>query len=195
MRRQLGLALCIAGGLTLSFAGGRYAMGAVRADAAREQWDREHARAAVAGARQVALGGTRLGPVVPGAPVARVLAPKIGLDAIVLEGVDPDELNAGPGHLPGSPLPGERGNSVVSAHRDRHFNHVDALQVGDTMVTEAGMLQTKWVIVGRRIIDRNAPALYQTKDTTLTLTTCWPMRYVGSAPDRLIITAKPLRTS
>jgi sortase A len=125
--------------------------------------------------------------------MARVVIPRIGLDAIVLEGVDDDELNAGPGHLPGSAYPGEQGNAVISAHRDRHFNHLDALDVGDTVITESGTRFTTWEIVAKRVIEKNDPALFRTRDATLTLTTCWPIRYVGPAPERLILTAKPIR--
>jgi len=192
VRRQLGLSLCVAGGLTLSFAGGRYALGAVQADNAREEWDRNAARLIVAQARADAARPALVGKIVAGAPVARVIAPKIGLDAIVLEGVTDDELNGGPGHFPGSALPGEPGNAVISAHRDRHFNHLDGLQVGDTVVTETDTRRTTWVVANRRVIDKNAPALFRTTAATLTLTTCWPMRYVGSAPDRLILTLKPI---
>jgi sortase A len=180
--------------LTLSFAGGRYAMGAVKADEARAEWDRLEAQSAVLKARSQATGAMHFASAVRGAPVARVIAPSIGLDAIVLEGVDEDELNASPGHLPGSALPGERGNAVISAHRDRHFNHLDALDVGDTLTTEANMHQVRWVVVSKRVIPRNSPALFRTADATLTLTTCWPMRYVGPAPERLIVTAKPLKS-
>lgn len=192
MRRQLGLSLCVAGGLTLSFAGGRYALGAVQADNARELWERDAARRIVAQTRADAVHPTIAGKISAGAPVARIMAQKIGLDAIVLEGVSDDELNGGPGHFPGSALPGEAGNAVISAHRDRHFNHLDALQVGDTVVTETDTRRTTWRVANRRVIDKDAPALFRTTDATLTLTTCWPMRYVGSAPDRLILTLKPV---
>ncbi|HEX4682995.1 MAG TPA: class D sortase [Gemmatimonadaceae bacterium] len=176
----------------LSFAGGRYALGAYQADVARAEWDASEARAAVALARSAALHHGHREALVAGAPMARIVIPRVGLDAIVLEGVDDDELNAGPGHLPGSAYPGEPGNAVISAHRDRHFNHLDALSVGDTVVTESGTHTTTWRIVAKRVIDKNDPALFRTSDATLTLTTCWPIRYVGPAPERLILTAKPL---
>jgi sortase A len=195
VRKQLGLSLCVAGSLSLSLAGGRYALGAIRADNARTIWERDAARRVVAQARNATARPVLRGKIAAGAPVAHVVAPKIGLDAIVLEGVGGDELNAGPGHFPGSALPGERGNAVISAHRDRHFNHVDALEIGDTLVTETDVRRTTWVVVKRRVIDKNAPALFHTSDATLTLTTCWPMRYVGTAPERLIITLKPLALS
>jgi LPXTG-site transpeptidase (sortase) family protein len=191
-RRPIGVALIVSGGLLLTFAGGSYATGAMRADHARQEWNAMAARNTVAHARSVVLGFPARGRLVAGAPVVRLFIPRIGLDAIVLEGVEGRELNAGPGHVPGSALPGERGNAVISAHRDRHFNHFDLLAVGDTVVTDAGSAPTQWVITSRRVIDKDAPALFRTTDATLTLTTCWPIRYLGTAPDRLILTAKPV---
>src|SRR4051812_6920409 len=109
----------------LSFAGGRYAVGAYQADEARQAWDQAKAKEAVALARSVALNHGKRGQVVAGSPVARIVIPRIDLDAIVIEGVDDDALNAGPGHFPGSAFPGEPGNAVISAHRDRHFSKLD----------------------------------------------------------------------
>ena len=191
-RTRLGLGLIASGGLLLSFAGGRYALGAERADAARTAWEAAYAKQAVVRARAVAIQSAPRAARVTGAPVARLVIPRIGLDEIVLEGVGDDELNAGPGHVPGSAVPGERGNAVISAHRDRHFRHFDALTIGDTLFTESEAGRRDWIIVSRRVIDKNDPALFSTLDATLTLTTCWPIRYLGSAPDRLIITAKPV---
>lgn len=116
------------------------------------------------------------------------------MDEIVLEGVDDNVLNAGPGHLPGSAYPGERGNSVISAHRDRHFARLGEIQVGDTVVTESGAHREHWVVISKRVIDSDAPALFRTTDATLTLTTCWPIRYLGTAPERLLVTAKPVKS-
>jgi sortase A len=191
VRKRLGLSLCLAGGLSLSMAGGRYAAGAIRADNARAIWEQAAAKRVVARAHAAAMRPALRGRIAAGAPVAHVVAAKIGLDAIVLEGVGGDELNAGPGHFPGSALPGDPGNAVISAHRDRHFSHVDELEVGDSLITETDTRRTTWVVVNRRVIDKDAPALFHTPDATLTLTTCWPMRYVGTAPERLIITLKP----
>lgn len=174
----------------LTVAGGRYARGAVQADRARAEWDAQQAAASVARARAGVASGSTRPATVEGAPVARIVIPRIGLDEIVLEGVDGTDLNGGPGHVPGTALPGERGNSVISAHRDRHFNHFDRLAVGDTIVTESGSLRSTWVVRATRVIEKDSPALFQTKDATLTLTTCWPIRYFGPAPERLIITAK-----
>ena len=191
------MGLCAAGAVLIGHAGLRYASGAYKADLARQQWEAQQARSAVAAARERAANSVTFASrgVAVGTPVARLRIPRIRLDEIVIEGVGDDELNAGPGHLPGSALPGMRGNAVISAHRDRHFSHLDALQLGDTIRTETGQSSGIWVIVGRRIVDRSAPALFQSSEPMLTLTTCWPVRYFGSAPDRLILTAKPVGAS
>lgn len=187
----LGYALFCIGGATVAFAGGRYAMGTWEQQEARRAWDEAEARAVVALARRKVVTGIT-DAVAPGVPVARLLIPRLGLDEIVLEGVDGNSLNAGPGHLPGSAFPGERGNSVISAHRDRHFARLGSIQVGDTIVTESGAHDDRWVVISKRVIDADAPALFHSADATLTLTTCWPIRYLGTAPERLIVTAKPV---
>lgn len=191
-RRRAGGALLAAGLLLVTFAGTRYVEGAVKADAARERWEAAQVRQAVEAARRGVHGAGGAGAVVPGSPVARLQIPRLGLDEIVIEGVGDLELNVGPGHLPGSALPGDEGNSVISAHRDRHFLKLEGLAVGDTLVTEVGSGSTRWIVVARRIVQAGEPALFAAKTPTLTLTTCWPIRYFGPAPDRLVITAQPI---
>jgi len=190
-RRRIGFALVITGGLLTTFAGSRYVSGAAAQDRARREWDEITASAAY----DDALASTALKSDVVirhAAPVARLQIPKIGLDEIVLEGIDDEAMNGGPGHFPGSPLPGGAGNSVISAHRDRHFRDLGQVAVGDTIVTQAGAKTTKWVVVKRTVVDKDRPVLFPTKTATLTLTTCWPIRYFGTAPDRLILTARPI---
>lgn len=197
VKRLVGIGLCVAGAALVCHASLQYARGAYRADLVRQQWEEQLARSTVAAARDRVANSVAFASrsVAVGAPVARLRIPRIRLDEVVVEGVGDDELNAGPGHLPGSALPGMPGNAVISAHRDRHFSHLDALQLGDTIRTETGQSSGVWVIVARRIVDRNAPALFQSSEPQLTLTTCWPVRYFGSAPDRLILTAKPVGAS
>jgi sortase A len=88
-------------------------------------------------------------------------------------------------------MPGEAGNAVLSAHRDRHFGRLDELAVGDSALTIAGGRTVRWRLAARRVVDREAPALFTSHEPRLTLTTCWPVRYLGPAPDRLIVTLEP----
>jgi sortase A len=95
--------------------------------------------------------------------------------------------------MPGTVLPGVAGNSVISAHRDRHFHRLDEIRVGDMIETQTPYVQVTWRIVTRQIVGRDERVLKRSDEPLLTLTTCWPTRFVGPAPDRLILTAVPYR--
>ncbi|MBC7791721.1 MAG: class D sortase [Anaerolineae bacterium] len=191
-RRAIGSALYVVGAGLLVYSAATLARSSLARDEARSAWEALEARQAVATV-DASFAARASYAVVSGAPLARLIIPRIGLDEIVVEGVDGASLNAGPGHLPGSALPGEPGNSVVSAHRDRHFSDLDGVTVGDTLVTETLSGRVTWVVSSRRVVARGMPALYETPTAVLTLTTCWPVRYFGSAPDRLLIVARPVQ--
>ena len=192
MRRSLGTALIAVGALLVLYVGYRYASGAYERDAARAAWAALEAHNAVASASASLAGAPTHTTYAPGALVGRLIIPVVKLDEVIAEGVGDDELDAGPGHLPGSASPGEPGNAVISAHRDRHFHSLGRVVIGDTVITETRTLRTTWVITGRRIVGRYQPSLFPSPEPELTLTTCWPIRYIGPAPDRLILTAKPV---
>jgi len=192
-RTAVGIALVVAGAGLAAWAGSAYARGWLAQDRARSEWDQQVARAAVARGRALAAGSAQAEPTA-GAPVARLVIPKIALDDIVLEGVTTAALNGGPGHLPGSAFPGGEGNAVISAHRDRHFRRLGELSIGDTISTQTLTDSVTWRIVSRRVVDREAPAIRREAGQVLTLTTCWPIGYLGGAPDRLILRAVPVKT-
>lgn len=186
MRRRVGALLYVAGGALLLHTGTTYARGALARSDARAAWERAEAQRAVRESRLIDFGENE-GHIARGAPVGRLIIPSIGLDEIVVEGVGDAELNAGPGHLPGSVLPGDLGNAVISAHRDRHFSTLGDLNIGDTVYTETASGRSSWIVSKRRVVGAGKPALFSSDTPVLTLTTCWPIRYFGTAPDRLII--------
>lgn len=124
---------------------------------------------------------------------AKLVIPKIGLDTIVVEGVTPEALKQGPGHMPGTALPGELGNSVLSGHRVTYgapFYRLDELEVGDAIIIYTPSQKFKYTVIEKKIVKPSDTSVIQpTSDATLTLTTCNP-RY--SARQRLIIIAKLL---
>ena len=189
MRSRLGLGLAVAGAGLLIVTGTVYARGVLARDRARAEWDAMMARQAVASAHTEADRGRRQ-TIARGAPIARLLVPSADIDEIIVEGVGGDQLNAGPGHIPHSALPGDTGRSVISAHRDRHFRTLGKVRVGDTLTTETATRMTTWVIVSRRILPKDTRVVFKAAAPILTLTTCWPMGYFGAAPDRLVLEAR-----
>jgi sortase A len=95
------------------------------------------------------------GKIAAGKPVARISAPEIGLNVVVVEGTSSAQLASGPGHLPSSPLPGQAGNSQIygrSAMYGAPFGHVHALVPGAIIkvTTEQG-------VFGFRVLDVRGP--------------------------------------
>jgi sortase A len=125
-------------------------------------------------------------------PVGLLSIPKIdALDAIV-EGVGEAQLEQGPGHYPGTSLPGESGNVAIAGHRTTYahpFYNLDALSNGDDIyiLTAQGLFH--YSVSGSQVVAPTDVAVLGTSagKSTLTLTTCNP-RY--SAATRLVVTAK-----
>jgi len=188
IRRVASTVLIAGGSVLLAASAASAARGALARDAARTRWSELEANRAAVGAR-AGVGGEMTWAAAPGAPVARLIIPRLGLDEVVVEGVGDDALRAGPGHMTGSALPGDPGNAVISAHRDRHFKGLGALAAGDTVITESAGGNVRWVVTRIRVVTADAPVLRTSATPLLTRTTCWPIRYFGSAPDRLIAEA------
>jgi sortase A len=179
--------------MLLVASGASVARGTMARESARSRWAEIEAQRAVAGAR-VGIAGASWA-MARGSPVARIVIPRLGLDEVVVEGVGEAELRAGPGHMSGSVLPGENGTTVISAHRDRHFRALSDIAVGDTILTESAGGSVTWRVARLRITDADHAALREAPTPTLLLTPCWPIRYFGPAPDRLIVEATPIESS
>lgn len=124
---------------------------------------------------------------------AKLVIPKIGLDTIVVEGVTPEALKQGPGHMPGTALPGELGNSVLSGHRVTYgapFYRLDELENGELITLYTPTQKFNYIVVEKKVVSPSDTSVIKpTEEPMLTLTTCEP-RY--SARQRLIIRAKLL---
>ncbi len=135
-------------------------------------------------------------PVALGDALGLLEIPAIDLEKLVGEGVAPEHLESGPGHYPGTPLPGQRGNAAIAGHRTTYgapFYNLDALRPGDPIfvTTDAGRFQ--YDVTDSQIVDpiEGAWVLDATADDRLTLTTCNPK---FSAAQRLIVTARLVTT-
>ncbi len=130
-----------------------------------------------------------------GDALARIIIKKIGVDWAVVEGVQLVDIAKGPGHYPGTPLPGEIGNAAIAGHRTTHgapFYRVDELTIGDKIVIKT-FYGTYTYVVARKpfaVDPTDYGVVANTPDATLTLTSCNP-KY--SAAQRIIIRARLVR--
>jgi sortase A len=128
--------------------------------------------------------------------LTRVVIPKIGLDAIVVEGASRKDLSEGPGHMKQTAMPGETGNVVITAHRDTFFRHIYELVKGDRIqVRRSGRLFTYEVTGKKVVMPDDVSVIRQTPDPQLTLITCYPVYYIGPAPKRLAVFSKLVDSS
>jgi sortase A len=131
-----------------------------------------------------------------GRPVARLRIPAAEMDYVVFGGDDQATLEKGPGHVPGTELPGEetsRRNCVITAHRDSHFRRLGWLHIGHRIELETPSGEISYRVVSREIVNPDAVRVLQaTEKPRLTLITCYPFNWVGAAPQRLVVVAEPV---
>jgi sortase A len=130
-----------------------------------------------------------------GDALVRLTIAKIGLDAVIVEGTSRKSLKLGPGHMEGSAVPGYSGNSVIVAHRDTFFRHLDELRAGDEIYLRRQGEVYRFDVTGRRVVEpTDLSALRTSASAQLTLITCYPTHYVGPAPKRLVVVARLIAT-
>ncbi len=109
-------------------------------------------------------------------PVARLTVPRLGIERYVLAGADGAAMAFGPGHVSGTPLPGEAGNSVIGGHRDTHLAFLAKLKPGDMLIAErADGRRVTYRVSATEVLDRREVRVTkQDGPARLTLVTCYP---------------------
>ena len=124
-------------------------------------------------------------------PVARISIPRIGLEAVALDSGSGQALGFGPTLLPGTASPGDKGTTVIAAHRDTHFQDLGRVREGDLVLLEGidgrstryrvdGMEVTRW--------DRFAVSADRSA-ARLALVTCYPFGGATRGPHRFVVHA------
>jgi sortase A len=148
-------------------------------------------------ARAPAVEGTAAARRVParGEVVGRIEIPRLRVSAIVKAGSDARTLQLAVGHIPGTALPGEPGNIGLAGHRDTFFRRLDGIRPDDEIrVTTPDGIYTYRVERTDVVDPADVWVLDPTDEPVLTLVTCYPFTYVGSAPQRFIVRAVAARS-
>lgn len=125
-------------------------------------------------------------------PVALLSAKGGEIELIVLEGGSGRTLAFAPGHLSVSALPGEKGNSIIAGHRDTHFQFLQFMKRGESILVEmANGNNHLYRVTDIDVVDsRRGSIIIDTESPMLSLVTCYPfgapqaggpLRYVVSA--------------
>jgi sortase A len=123
-------------------------------------------------------------------PLGRIEISSIGLAAMILEGTDARTLRRAVGHIPGTPLPGQRGNVAITGHRDTFFRPLRNIRKDDEIKLTTLNGSYRYGVDSIKVVEaEDMEVLDNSDDPILTLVTCYPFYYVGPAPKRFIVRA------
>jgi sortase A len=124
------------------------------------------------------------------APLAVLRIPKISLEVPLFDGTDDLTLNHAVGRIAGTARPGEPGNIGIAGHRDGYFRGLKDVRVGDVIELKTLQGTDTYVVDRIQIVwPRQVEVLRPTPAPSLTLVTCYPFYFFGSAPQRYIVMA------
>ena len=126
-----------------------------------------------------------------GEVIGEIQIRRLGLTAVVAQGESAATLRRAVGHLSDTALPGELGNVVLAGHRDTFFRPLKGVRPGDAITLKTQEGDFEYLVESSAVVrPSNIEVLEPSGGRTLTLITCFPFSYVGSAPDRFIVRAR-----
>lgn len=128
--------------------------------------------------------------------VGRLTIPRLRVSAIIREGVGESTLRVALGHIPNTALPGEAGSIGIAGHRDTLFRALRKIRSNDLIRLETLDRNYVYRVEDTAVVSPQDTQVLQAKHSPeLTLVTCYPFYYVGSAPDRFIVKAHQVSTT
>ncbi|MBZ5695533.1 MAG: class D sortase [Acidobacteriia bacterium] len=137
--------------------------------------------------------GGGFGPrvVAEGDVIGQIQVPRLGLNAIVVQGDSDDVLRRAVGHVPETALPGQSGNIALAGHRDTIFRPLRDIQVGDIVTLKTSIGDHTYQVNSTEVVPPTDVEVLQSRgNNELTLITCFPFHYIGHAPNRFIVRAR-----
>ena len=123
-------------------------------------------------------------------PLGVLDIPSLRLEVPILDGTDDLTLDRAVGHIKGTAYPGELGNIGIAGHRDGFFRGLKDIHVGDSITLRSRSDSSQYLVDEIRIVSPNNVSVLEPRvRPSLTLVTCYPFYFVGSAPSRYIVHA------
>src|SRR5579863_3926407 len=127
----------------------------------------------------------------PGDVLGRLDIPRLGLSVAVLQGTSSRILRLGTGHIEGTPLPGEAGNSGIAGHRDTFFRELKDIRENDEVQFQTAIGLSRYAVDWVKVVTPDdLSVLAPSTESALTLVTCYPFYFVGPAPRRFVVRAR-----
>jgi sortase A len=123
--------------------------------------------------------------------IGEIQVPRLGLNAIVVQGDSPSDLRRAIGHISKSPLPGEWGNVALAGHRDTFLRPLRDIRLGDEIIFKTPNRNFQYLVASIKVVGpHDTQVLKSWTGHDLTFITCFPFYYVGPAPNRFIVRAR-----
>ena len=123
-------------------------------------------------------------------PLAVLHIPKIHLAVPLLDGTDVLTLNHAVGRISGTAWPSESGNIGIAGHRDSFFRGLKDVRAGDSIELQTSRETDTYIVDRIQIVTPDAVEVLRSRPApSLTLVTCYPFYFIGSAPQRFIVSA------
>jgi len=121
--------------------------------------------------------------------------PSIHAEIPIIEGTSPDDLEKGVGHYSDTKFPGSNDQILLSGHRDTVFRKMGDVKVGDHLIVELPYGTFTYEMTDAKIVPADDTSIIRSTypNEELVVSTCYPFRYVGDAPDRYILYATPVK--
>lgn len=121
----------------------------------------------------------------------RMEIPRLNVSVMVAPGVDERSLRRAVGHIPGTGMPGQPGNVGIAGHRDTFFRPLRNIQRYDMITLTTLRGEFRYRVVSARVVDPGEVEVLEASSTeVLTLVTCYPFYFVGTAPNRFVVRAE-----
>jgi sortase A len=134
-------------------------------------------------------------PVTEGGVIGEMDVPRLGLETMVVQGDSPRILRRAVGHMPETPLPWESGNVALAGHRDSFFRPLRNIRSGDAITFKTVHGDFQYEVESTEVVPANdLHVLDASNGRMLTLVTCFPFYYVGSAPNRFVVRARAVES-
>ncbi len=191
MMKKIALVLMIGGFLLLAYGGFQ-----LYSSSAKESKRLEEAKTIISD--EVITGINNVSPfnydsIKVGDTVGVFYIPRLDREIPIIEGTDEEELAQGVGHYAGTGYPGENKQILLSGHRDTVFRQFGELEDGGELHVKMEHGTFIYEIRDHKIVDADDTTVIDPSrtDEVLTVSTCYPFSFIGSAPDRYVIYAYP----
>jgi LPXTG-site transpeptidase (sortase) family protein len=126
----------------------------------------------------------------PGDPFGKISVPRIGVSAIVAEGVDEKTLRHAVGHFAESATPDIAGTVALAGHRDTFFSGLKNIRINDLVTLETPRGKYQYRVIHTAVVGpEHVEVVRSSSQSDLTLVTCFPFHYIGPAPKRFVVQA------